>query len=161
MYWHFKKGDENDVVHRGIALHKMIRLLTASTINGGYLNLWVTNSVIRNGLTSRAKETDGLTNTHAVSGTWWTTKNYAITGWATSIQQWFICWKASRISRKATWWKSGHNDGDQILAYRRQRLDLCLQFPSNPVIYRLRFPGTAGSIRRGTEYRQQSLRRIW
>ena len=38
MYWHFKKGDENDMVHRGIALHKMIRLATASTINGGYLN---------------------------------------------------------------------------------------------------------------------------
>ncbi len=38
MYWHFKKGDENFMAHRGIALHKMIRLLTASTINGGYLN---------------------------------------------------------------------------------------------------------------------------
>ncbi len=38
MYWHFKKGDENSNVNRGIALHKMIRLLTASTINGGYLN---------------------------------------------------------------------------------------------------------------------------
>ncbi len=38
MYWHFKKGDENDVANRGIALHKMIRLVTASTINGGYLN---------------------------------------------------------------------------------------------------------------------------
>lgn len=38
MYWHFKKGDENANVHRGIALHKMIRLLTAATINGGYLN---------------------------------------------------------------------------------------------------------------------------
>lgn len=38
MYWHFRKGDENGTVHRGIALHKMIRLLTASTINGGYLN---------------------------------------------------------------------------------------------------------------------------
>jgi 1,4-alpha-glucan branching enzyme len=38
MYWHFKIGDENDMVHRGIALHKMIRLVTASTINGGYLN---------------------------------------------------------------------------------------------------------------------------
>ena len=38
MYWHFKKGDENERVHRGIALHKMIRLLTASTLNGGYLN---------------------------------------------------------------------------------------------------------------------------
>ncbi len=38
MYWHFKKGDENFMAHRGIALHKMIRLLTAATINGGYLN---------------------------------------------------------------------------------------------------------------------------
>ncbi|WP_390884199.1 alpha amylase C-terminal domain-containing protein [Hoylesella oralis] len=38
MYWHFKKGDENERVHRGIALHKMIRLVTASAINGGYLN---------------------------------------------------------------------------------------------------------------------------
>lgn len=38
MYWHFKKGDENDTVHRGIALHKMIRLATASAMNGGYLN---------------------------------------------------------------------------------------------------------------------------
>ena len=38
MYWHFSKGDENYAVSRGIALHKMIRLLTASTINGAYLN---------------------------------------------------------------------------------------------------------------------------
>lgn len=38
MYWHFKKGDENGVAHRGIALHKMIRLVTAAAINGGYLN---------------------------------------------------------------------------------------------------------------------------
>ena len=38
MYWHFKKGDENDRVRRGIALHKMIRLVTAGTINGGSLN---------------------------------------------------------------------------------------------------------------------------
>ena len=38
MYWHFKKGDENDCARRGIALHKMIRLVTASTMGGGYLN---------------------------------------------------------------------------------------------------------------------------
>ena len=38
MYWHFRRGDENERAHRGIALHKMIRLVTASTINGGYLN---------------------------------------------------------------------------------------------------------------------------
>ena len=38
MYWHFKRGDETDLVRRGIALHKMIRLVTAGAINGGYLN---------------------------------------------------------------------------------------------------------------------------
>lgn len=38
MYWHFRKGDENERAHRGIALHKMIRLATASILNGGYLN---------------------------------------------------------------------------------------------------------------------------
>ncbi|MDD6782165.1 MAG: alpha amylase C-terminal domain-containing protein, partial [Bacteroidales bacterium] len=38
MYWHMQKGDETFMVNRGIALHKMIRLITASTINGGYLN---------------------------------------------------------------------------------------------------------------------------
>ncbi len=38
MYWHMQKDDRNFVVDRGIALHKMIRLVTASTINGGYLN---------------------------------------------------------------------------------------------------------------------------
>lgn len=38
MYWHMQKGDENYTVNRGIALHKMIRLITATTINGGYLN---------------------------------------------------------------------------------------------------------------------------
>ncbi|MBO4944191.1 MAG: alpha amylase C-terminal domain-containing protein [Muribaculaceae bacterium] len=38
MYWHMMKNDDNMTVARGIALHKMIRLVTASTINGGYLN---------------------------------------------------------------------------------------------------------------------------
>ncbi len=38
MYWHMMKGDENMTVDRGMAMHKMIRLVTASTINGGYLN---------------------------------------------------------------------------------------------------------------------------
>ncbi|GHT75858.1 1,4-alpha-glucan branching enzyme [Bacteroidia bacterium] len=38
MYWHMQVGDNHLLVDRGIALHKMIRLVTASTINGGYLN---------------------------------------------------------------------------------------------------------------------------
>ena len=38
MYWHMMVGDNNYNVDRGIALHKMIRLVTLATINGGYLN---------------------------------------------------------------------------------------------------------------------------
>ncbi|MBP5318449.1 MAG: alpha amylase C-terminal domain-containing protein, partial [Paludibacteraceae bacterium] len=38
MYWHMQKGNTTYMVDRGLALHKMIRLITASTINGGYLN---------------------------------------------------------------------------------------------------------------------------
>ena len=38
MYWHMQKGDNTLTVDRGIALHKMIRLITATTMNGGYLN---------------------------------------------------------------------------------------------------------------------------
>ena len=38
MYWHMMKGDDNAAVNRGIAMHKMIRLVTLATINGGYLN---------------------------------------------------------------------------------------------------------------------------
>lgn len=38
MYWHMLRGDSTMVVDRGVALHKMIRLITSTTINGGYLN---------------------------------------------------------------------------------------------------------------------------
>ncbi len=38
MYWHMMVGDNNITVDRGMALHKMIRLITCSTTNGGYLN---------------------------------------------------------------------------------------------------------------------------
>ena len=38
MYWHMMVDDDNMNVDRGISLHKMIRLVTCATINGGYLN---------------------------------------------------------------------------------------------------------------------------
>ncbi|MEP5362295.1 MAG: alpha amylase C-terminal domain-containing protein [Reichenbachiella sp.] len=38
MYWHMTKDDNDLVVERGIALHKMIRLITASLGGEGYLN---------------------------------------------------------------------------------------------------------------------------
>jgi len=38
MYWSMDKGSQNLLVDRGIALHKMIRLVTLATCGGGYLN---------------------------------------------------------------------------------------------------------------------------
>jgi 1,4-alpha-glucan branching enzyme len=39
MYWFMSKlTDSSLLVDRGLALHKMIRLITSTTINGGYLN---------------------------------------------------------------------------------------------------------------------------
>jgi len=38
MYWHMDKASQNHLVDRGLALHKMIRLITLSTAGGGYLN---------------------------------------------------------------------------------------------------------------------------
>lgn len=38
MYWHMDKASQSSVVERAVALHKLIRLLTASTHGGGYLN---------------------------------------------------------------------------------------------------------------------------
>ena len=38
MYWHMQKTDDSLIVDRGLALLKMIRLLTAATHGGGYLN---------------------------------------------------------------------------------------------------------------------------
>lgn len=38
MYWHMSKGDPSLIIDRGIALHKMIRLITAVAGGEGYLN---------------------------------------------------------------------------------------------------------------------------
>ncbi len=38
MYWHMARKDRNLEIDRAVALHKMIRLATATTMTGGYLN---------------------------------------------------------------------------------------------------------------------------
>jgi len=38
MYYHMTRNDDNMTVDRGIALHKMIRLITLATAGNGYLN---------------------------------------------------------------------------------------------------------------------------
>jgi 1,4-alpha-glucan branching enzyme len=38
MYWYFRKGEQNPVIERGVALHKLIRLITFALAGEGYLN---------------------------------------------------------------------------------------------------------------------------
>jgi len=38
MYWHMNKGSANPIIDRGLALHKLIRLLTFSLAGEAYLN---------------------------------------------------------------------------------------------------------------------------
>ncbi len=38
MYWSMNKGSQNAIIDRGIALHKMIRLITSTVVGEGYLN---------------------------------------------------------------------------------------------------------------------------
>jgi 1,4-alpha-glucan branching enzyme len=38
MYWHMDRGSHNPVIDRGLALHKLIRLITFSLAGEGYLN---------------------------------------------------------------------------------------------------------------------------
>lgn len=38
MYWHMKKGDPSLIIDRGVALHKMIRMITLVAGGEGYMN---------------------------------------------------------------------------------------------------------------------------
>ncbi len=40
MYWHMQKEDNNIIIDRGIAMHKLIRLVTAAAGGEGYLNFF-------------------------------------------------------------------------------------------------------------------------
>ena len=130
MYWHMQKGDESDLVHRGIALHKMIRLLTASTINGGYLNFmgnefghpeWIDFPRQGNNWSYKyARRQWDLTDNKNL--------NYHYLGDFDEAMIQTLC-SIPRIqsSKVREIW---HNDGDQVLAYMRD--DLLFVFNFNP-----------------------------
>lgn len=68
MYWYMSKLSPSFVVDRGIALHKMIRLVTATTINGGYLTFMGNEFGHRMGGFSHVKVIIGHTNMHVDNG---------------------------------------------------------------------------------------------
>ncbi|MBR4811459.1 MAG: alpha amylase C-terminal domain-containing protein [Bacteroidaceae bacterium] len=130
MYWHFTKDGGNDVTSRGIALHKMIRLVTASTINGGYLN-FMGNEFGHPEWIDFPREGNG-----------WSHK-YARRQWSlVDNKQLAYCWLgdfdsamikllgAVRNFQNKDVVEYWHNDGDQVLAFGRG--DLVFVFNFNP-----------------------------
>ena len=130
MYWHFRKGDENGTVHRGIALHKMIRLVTASTICGGYLNFmgnefghpeWIDFPREGNGWSCKyARRQWNLVDNKDLCYHYLGDFDQAMLKVLTSEP------KIERLPVQEIW----HNDGDQILAYSRG--DLLFVFNFSP-----------------------------
>ena len=132
MYWHFQKGDENGTVHRGIALHKMIRLVTASTINGGYLNFmgnefghpeWIDFPREGNGWSYKyARRQWNLVDNHNLC--------YHYLGDFDNDMVHLLRKSMADIRRfpvQEIW----HDDGDQILAYMRGPLVFVFNFSPN------------------------------
>lgn len=130
MYWHFRHGDENDRVYRGIALHKMIRLVTASTINGGYLN-FMGNEFGHPEWIDFPREGNGWSYKYA-RRQWNLVDNkeldYHFLG--DFDREMLRTLKMERSIQNKPVQEIWHNDGDQILAYMRG--DLLFVFNFNP-----------------------------
>ena len=128
MYWHFRRGDENDRAHRGIALHKMIRLVTASTINGGYLN-FMGNEFGHPEWIDFPREGNGWSHKYA-RRQWNLVDNpdldYKFLG--DFDHDMLQTLKLEKDFQKTPVQEIWHNDGDQILAYMRGDLIFVFNF---------------------------------
>ena len=128
MYWHMAKRDRNFTVDRGIALDKMIKLLTVSTINGGYLNFmgnefghpeWIDFPREGNGWSYKyARRQWNLVDNHDLC--------YHYLGDFDKAMLQAI--KSVRTFQRTAVTEIWHNDGDQILAYERGPLVFIFNF---------------------------------
>lgn len=130
MYWHFRKGDQNERANRGIALHKMIRLVTASTMNGGYLN-FMGNEWGHPEWIDFPREGNGWSHKYA-RRQWNLVDNkelcyHFLDDFDRSMLKTLSLQKQFNKQEVVEIW---HNDGDQILAYERG--DLLFVFNFSP-----------------------------
>ncbi len=128
MYWHMQKDDHDFMVERGMALHKMIRLVTASTMNGGYLNFmgnefghpeWIDFPREGNGWSYKyARRQWSLVDNHDLK--------YHFLG--DFDKEMLHVLKSVRNFPRTKLEKVWDNDGDQVLAYRRSKLLFVFNF---------------------------------
>ena len=131
MYWHMQVNDCNFTVERGMALHKMIRLVTATTINGGYLNFmgnefghpeWIDFPREGNGWSYKyARRQWNLVDNPNLKYQYLGEFDRAMLHVINSVKN----FQSSSIQ------KLWDNDNDQILAYMRK--DLVFIFNFNPI----------------------------
>ncbi|MDR3250309.1 MAG: alpha amylase C-terminal domain-containing protein [Tannerella sp.] len=131
MYWHMQADDRDFTIERGMALHKMIRLVTATTINGGYLN-FMGNEFGHPEWIDFPREGNNWSYKYA-RRQWNLVDNpdlkYHFLGNFDREMLSLIC--SVKDFPDAPLQKVWDNDGDQILAYMRDRLLFVFNF--NPV----------------------------
>lgn len=128
MYWHMQRGDNTFRVDRGIALHKMIRLITASTINGGYLNFmgnefghpeWIDFPREGNGWSHKyARRQWGLVDNKNLLYNALGEFDQAMISLLKSVHQF------NQLNIEKLW----DNEGDKVLAYQRGNLIFVFNF---------------------------------
>ena len=128
MYWHFNRGDETYMVSRGIALHKMIRLMTLATINGGYLN-FMGNEFGHPEWIDFPREGNGWS--HKYARRQWSlvdnpNYNYTLLGEFDKAMIELVGDVRNFQNRPVQ--EIWHNDGDQILAFSRKDLIFVFNF---------------------------------
>ena len=130
MYWHFAKKDENGVAERGIALHKMIRLVTAAAINGGYLN-FMGNEFGHPEWIDFPREGNGWSYKYA-RRQWHLVDNHELCyHWLGDFDREMLrVIKSIRNFQDKPVVEIWHNDGDQVLAFMRG--DLLFVFNFSP-----------------------------
>ncbi|MBQ2808117.1 MAG: alpha amylase C-terminal domain-containing protein [Bacteroidaceae bacterium] len=131
MYWHFNRGDETYMVSRGIALHKMIRLMTISTINGGYLN-FMGNEFGHPEWIDFPREGNGWS--HKYARRQWSlvdnpNYNYTLLGEFDKAMIELVGDIRNFQNRPVQ--EIWHNDGDQVLAFSRKDLIFVFNFSHN------------------------------
>lgn len=131
MYWHFKKGDENEVSRRGIALHKMIRLVTLAAINGGYLN-FMGNEFGHPEWIDFPREGNGWSYKYA-RRQWNLVDNKELCyHWLGDFDREMLqVVKSQKNFCKSPIIEIWHNDGDQVLAFMRGDLIFVFNFSPN------------------------------
>jgi 1,4-alpha-glucan branching enzyme len=131
MYWHMQTSDRDLNVERGMALHKIIRLVTATTINGGYLN-FMGNEFGHPEWIDFPREGNGWSHKYA-RRQWHLVDDpnlkYHFLGKFDKAMIQLIC--SVKHFHSTAIQKVWDNDGDQILAYMRDHLLFVFNF--NPV----------------------------